>query len=311
MSGSKQTTTTDAKKDPWAPATPVLSDVLGKAKTYGNDPSMFAPSVSGATSQGIQKMQDMGTTPMFQTPYWQTIAQQDQAAGRTGNDTLTATANGSMLASNPYLDSVLKTSNQKIADQVNSAFSGAGRYGSNAHMYGLANAVAQNDQAARMNEYNTERGNQLNAAGILAGQGQQAGAAAGNVDAATAQQNQYLLNSGALQDQIAQATKQAPLSATQWESGLGVPIAGLGGTQNSTSTTSTPANIGGMIGGGLMAGLGAMTGNPMMVASGLGGMGSGMGGGTAMPSFGASSAASSPAASSWYKQPFFGLFGSK
>ena len=281
MSGSQSTTTENKTKDPWAPAQPVLQDVLTNARMYGNDPSMFTPTFSGDTRAGIADLAKL--RPDAQNGLLPGLINQTQQGYGVGNNTLMTTASGGMLGGNPYLDAVLKTSTQRAADAVNAQMSGAGRYGSGAHTGVLADRLGAIETNARMQDYTTERGNQMNAAGILNNDATRAAGFAGQYDAATAQGVQNQIKAGAIQDQMSTAERTAPHYATQWMSGLAQPIAGLGGTQNGTTTTSTPANTGGMIAGAAMAGLGAATGNPMMmmngVSTGLGAASGGSGGG--------------------------------
>jgi len=286
MSGSKKTEETKATKDPWAPAQAGLRDELDKAKQYGNDTAMFTPTYSPWTQQGIQGIAGLGQNPMAAEGAYGNLATRSGQALGTGMDALTATANGSMLGANPYLDRVLQTSLRDTANNVNQQFSGAGRYGSGSHEVALADRLGNLENTARMGQYNQERNNQLQAAGLLQGFGQQGGQYAGGADAARAQQQQYLVGAGAMKDAQDTATRTAPLQALQYQAGITNPIAGLGGTQNSTTTTSTPANVPGMIAGGLMTGIGAFTGNPMMVAGGLGGIAGGAAGSSGGPSYG-------------------------
>lgn len=277
MSGSKKTETTQATRDPWAPAQPLLNDVLGQARTLGNDVSNFTPTYSDATRAGVAGLQGVAGNPLAAEGANRTLADGTLGGYGAGRDQLMRTASGQMLGQggNPYLDQVLQTARQRAADSVNGQFSGAGRYGSGAHTGVLADRLGAIETDARMKDYNTERANQLAAANTLHSTGLQAGQFAGATDAAALQRQQIMLQAGGLQDQMDASIRQAPMQAAQWMAGLGTPIAGLGGTQNSTSTSTTPANVGGMIGGGLMAGLGLMTGNPMMAANGATTVGSG------------------------------------
>ncbi len=71
---------------------------------------------------------------------------------------------------NPYLEGMIQDTNQSIASNVNSQFSGAGRYGSDYHTNALADRIAANENNIRGNQYNTERGYMNQAAlGNLAG----------------------------------------------------------------------------------------------------------------------------------------------
>src|SRR5574343_704381 len=246
MGGSSQTKTESQTKDPWAPAQPVLQDVLNNARKYGNDPSMFRPTFSNDTRSGIASLGAL--RPDAQNGVFGGLIDRTQAGYGVGNDALMKTASGGMLGGNPYLDEVLKTSSARAAYGVNGQFAGAGRYGSGAHTGVLADRLGGIETNARMQNYNTERQNQLNAAGILNNDAARAAAFAGQADAARAQGVNNQIQAGALQDQMATAERTAPLNATQWMAGLGTSIGGMGGSATGTSTTKTPANVGGMIG---------------------------------------------------------------
>lgn len=301
MGGSKTTQTTQAKQDPWAPAQPVLQDVLKNAQTYGNDPSRFQQTFGQDTRDAAAGIANLGRQPLAQQGALGGLIDGTKAGYGVANEQLMKTASGGMLGGgNPYLDQVLATSRQKAADATNQQFAGAGRYGSGAHTGILADRLGSIETNARMQDYNTERSNQLNAAGILNANGQNIGQYAGQMDQANLQQQQLIGQGGAMQDQFANAERTAPLAATQWMAGLGTPIAGLGSTSNQTQTTATPANTGGMIAGAAMAGLGAATGNPMMMMNGVqSGLGAASGGGGMMGGGGGGQSGS----------PFFGAFG--
>lgn len=283
--GSSSTTKTSQKNDPWAPAQGNLRDILSKASSQSGDLSNFTPTFSNATQQGIQGLIDAAGQPNTAQSTWNQLAQTGMQGYGTGASALERTASGGMLGGNPYLNSVLDATNQRTADQVKSQMAGYGRFGDNAATVdAMTRAIGQNEMNARMGNYNTERTNQLNAAGLLNAGGQAAGSNAASAMQAGLAPATLLGQAGAAQDAQAAAVRQAPLNATNYEAGLTVPIAGLGGTSNGTSTTTTPMNIGGMIGGAAMTGLGLMTGNPMMAMGGIGNMAGGAsGGGMMMP----------------------------
>lgn len=270
MGGSKQTQQTQQQSNPWAPATPLLNDVLSNAQKYGNDTSLFKPTFSGSTMGGIAGLENLAQNPTAQSGVLQNLIDGSQRGYNTGFNTLDATANGSMLNNvNPYLDAALGTASQRTADAVNAQFSGAGRFGSGAHTGVLADRLGAIETNARMGNYDAERQRQLAAAGQLHQAGGAGAQYAGQMDASNVAQQQLLLQAGGMRDQMDAAQRQAPLNATQWMAQMGTPIAGLGGSSNGTTTTTTPANTAGMITGGLMAGAGILTGNPMMALNGL------------------------------------------
>jgi hypothetical protein len=268
MGGSKQTQTTEATRDPWAPAQPLLQDIIKQAQQYGNDPSRFTPTFSDATRQSMQGLQDMGSQPLAQADTFRRLADGTMAGYDAGQSTLMQTASGGMMGgNNPHLDRVLATARGNAADSVNAQFSGLGRHGSGSHAGVLADKLGNIETTARLQDYDQERTRQLNAAGLLHNAGLNSGQYAAGVDGAETARLGLLGQAGSMQDQMDAAVRGAPMQATQWMAGLGIPIAGLGGSQNSTSTTHTPANIPGMIGSAAMTGLGVMTGNPSAIAN--------------------------------------------
>ena len=84
-----------------------------------------------------------------------------------GSDLYNRTMGGEFLNNNPYLDGVLAKTRSNIANDVNSQFSTAGRYGSGAHTGVLGERMAEAENAARLSNYQTERDRQMGAAGAL------------------------------------------------------------------------------------------------------------------------------------------------
>lgn len=283
MGGKSQTTTSNqsqnSQSNPWAPAQPLLQQILGQVGQIGGNASNFEQQFGPWTRQYAQNLAGMAgqkNATQQMAPWLMKGAQQSYNAGQ---GQLLNTANGGNLTGNPYLDQVLGRASSDTANAVNQQFSAAGRYGSGAHTSVLADRIGQQQTQARMGNYDNERRNQLNAAGMLYGAGQQGLDAARTLDNANVAQQGLLQQAGSIQDLIANAGRVAPQQAAQWMASLGIPIAGLGGQQTGSSTgtqtTKTPADPLGM---GLslgMAGLGMFTGNPMMAMNGLGGMAGG------------------------------------
>lgn len=276
MGGSKQTTQSETKSDPWAPAQPLLKSVLGNVETLGSNTDIFKPVISDTTQQAIAAARTDAMRPSESAGVFRNLAGGAEKGYGAGNEALMATARGDMLKAggNPYLDSVLRTATDRAADKVNSAVAGKGRYGSDAHAGILADRLGAIETQGRMQDYSTERQNQLNASHLLTQQGMNAGGLATSAEGAEAAKVAQLMQAGQLQDARDTAIQTAPLNATQWQASLGIPIAGLGGQSSTTSTTKTAPNVAGMIGSGIMGGLGLMAGNPMA----LGNIGSNMGG---------------------------------
>lgn len=291
MGGSRQTQTTQQTTNPYAAAQPLVNDVLARAQRYGNDTDLFRPEFGGTTMAGVQGLENLGRQPWMQHGVLANLLNGTQNGFNVANNVLTNTAGGGYMAgggggggamaapglmsggqamaapglmstpdtaggggggsSNPYLNSVLETARRKAADSVNQQFSGAGRYGSGAHTGVLADRLGGIETTARFEDYNNERTRQLQAAGLLHGAGMQGAQLAGQYDAANMGQNAALIQAGGMRDQMANAQRQAPLTATQWMQGIGFPGAQLGQTTNGTQTTQQPMNIPGMAIGGL------------------------------------------------------------
>lgn len=73
------------------------------------------------------------------------------------------TAQGDFLNGSPYLDKFLADQEAQTTNRVNQSMSSAGRYGSGAHTKVLADALASQNNNARLQNYGQERQNQLSA----------------------------------------------------------------------------------------------------------------------------------------------------
>lgn len=277
MGGSKQTQQTQSKTDPWAPAQPYLQDILSKAGTYANNVGMFTPEFSQNTNQGLNNIAQWAQNPLQSLEAARPLINQSSNGAMDAFGTLRDTAQGKFLNANPYLDEWLKKAGNNTANTVNQQFSAAGRYGSGAHTGVLAQKIAEQENAARMQNYGQERGNQLNAANLLSSLGFQGANLANSADQAALNQGNVLFGVGQQQDAMTMAQKQAPLAALDWQKGTTVPIAALGSNSQGTTTTTQAANPMGMILGAGMTGLGIATGNPMMAFNGAKTFGGGFG----------------------------------
>jgi len=269
MGSSKQTTKTDQKTDPWAPAQDGLKSILNRAGQYGGDSAMFRPTYSGNTQAAVAGLGELGRGPNQAATMYGNAAQTAAGGLGTGYGVMSANARGDYLNANPYLDSVIGNSQQNTADAVNRQFSGMGRYGSGAHTGVLTKELGNIEANARLSNYNTERNNQNTAAGALAQYGLGAGGIAQQGTAAEAQMLAYLQQSGQMQDSMDMAERQAPLRGVEWQAGITNPIAQLGSTQQGTQTQTTTPSAGQQIMGGAMMGMGLLTGNPMAAMGGL------------------------------------------
>lgn len=312
--GGQQTTTQfqSQSRDPWAPAIPALNEALSGAmnayrNTYngpqvaGMDPNVWAGQnqilansqnglVSGNATSALQGLRGILGNGGFND--YMTQGAGSLQSGMSGLDSvqnnLNPYASGQYLkqGGNPYLDSTIGSAMKDAAQGVNAQFSSAGRYGSGANADALANRLGSIATNARMQDYNQQQSNQLQAnsmlsslAGMrgtlgssLAGIGQQgannlfgAGNALGQL--ATAQNtdaaNQMGVGSQRMdyQQQLIDAANQAPWAKVGNLAQIAGGIGGLGGTSTGMSYGTQQMQGGGGLGsilGGGLAGLGGL-----------------------------------------------------
>lgn len=296
MPSSQTQTTTSA---PYAPSQPGLTSLLERADQLGGQANRFRPVMGQTTRDALAGFTDVANQGSQALAPLQSVVAGSGQGFQTGLGALSDTASGKYLdpGSNPALASMLDRVSQNTANLTNQQFSGAGRYGSAAHAGTLADRIGGVQSGMLMDHYNRERANQMGAAGTLNAGGYQGAALAPAIDQARLFTPQLLQQVGGIRDAYTQGMRQAPLRAAEWQAGLTVPIAGLGGTSTTENESSNPM---GTIAGGLMTGLGLMTGNPMLAMGGLSGMAGGsMGGMSGMPigSMGSIGASSGPYAS--------------
>ena len=274
------TTTTEQTRSPWAPAQANLKTVLGNAATLSADPSNWVPTYSNTTQSGISGLENVAD--QFQQNGSGAFGALSQVVPgstegfQSGLGQLQQTANGQFLNSNPYLDAALGAGREAVTNGVNGTFAGAGRFGSAAHTGALTKGLGQLESQARLANYQTERGAQDAASRALYSGGFQGAGLGGALDQAQLTPAQLQLQAGALRDAQSESARTAPLRSTEWLAGLTNPIAGQGGVQSGTSTTVQPNNPFTQILGGAQMGLGLLTGNPMMMMGGAGGLLGGM-----------------------------------
>lgn len=191
MGGSSQktsgSTNQTTQSSPWGPAQLPLIDIFTDAKKMydsGVGPQVYPGSTvtpfSQPTQQGLTQGYDMAKAgnPFIQNV--QDYATKTMAAGGTNpfmmeaKSNLDPTANGSMLEGNPFFQKALDFQSGKVADRVNSVFSGAGRGLSGSHGRTLTDELAGLRFGALSDNYNMERGMQMDANKTIAGMGSDA-----------------------------------------------------------------------------------------------------------------------------------------
>jgi hypothetical protein len=262
----------DIGYQPWAGATqaPLNNDLTGTISTLEAQlsPEMMAGGSAGVQAgraAGLSSLQNQGLSPELQSLY-----QQAQ-----GNE-------------NPYLQSMIDTSNRQIGNKIGSSMSGAGRYGSGMHSDVAARAMAEAADPVLAQDYARRQAQQQ---GILEGGQQRMGQWAQlmpTLDAARYAPAERMFALGQYQQERSQSELENQIKtwnaqqARPWENlarynaivgGAGA----LGGT--TTGATSTPINspstLQKILGGGLAgAGVGGTFGGP--VGAGVGGLAGGL-----------------------------------
>lgn len=280
MGGSKtEQQKVESRSDPWAPAQPLLKDILGQLQ-----PMVGQSGVNPAEAAALAGLRSNAQQPNPYAPRIGMLADDLFTGGtdRTGmvqgayDDYRTAlepTARGDYVdpTKNTALQGYLTQASDDAANRVNSMFAAAGRDFSGAHANTFAKGVAGATAPILYDAYNQERGNQLGAIDKLYGAG---GATAGmlsGLDQTELGNRATGIGVGAAfqaaQDDpfnrqlaVEQMGRGIPQQGLGWLASLGIPIAGTGGTNSgtTTATTSDPSAIWRNIIGGGIGGLGLL-----------------------------------------------------
>ena len=297
MGGSSSqapTQTSSSTQDPWSGVQGPLSTLYGNALNHytsdvGYHPyggNLQAP-VNDALNLGLASEYNLGLGNQYGTPgvnaartLGTNMIQNEGLSGRLKS--LYEQAQGDQ---NPYLQSILDTSNRRIGDKVNAAMSGSGRYGSGAHTDVMSRALAESADPILAQDYDRRQQQmQAIAEGGLTRAGQWSQLMP-TLDEAQYAPAYHMQNYGKFfQDRAQQdiANQVATWNAQQsrdWEqdarlanilSGAG----GLGGTKVTSQNAYQPTTLQ-KIGGGAIAGagLGSMFGP---AGAGVGALGGGL-----------------------------------
>lgn len=177
-SNSTQQQTSQAS--PYAPATGALNGILGSLGGLAGSAGSLTPAQSSAintlTANGAAGDPNAAASTAG-------VAGLLSGGGANNNNgaisnnlstyqgLLTPFANGSQVGANSALTPELNAINTGVTNQVNSQFAAAGRDGSPANSMALGMGIAQGDAPVIASQYNTDVGNQLNAASQLYGAG--------------------------------------------------------------------------------------------------------------------------------------------
>ncbi len=299
-SGSDTSTTQNMQgtstQNPWAQAMPALQGILGGLNgQVGN----YAPTgaESGALNtlqQNAQGAQNYGGQATDLANSLMSGGGTQQNAGILGDAYANYQKQLNPIANQnndptqaPGMQALLDTIRSDVSNNVNGQFAGAGRDLSGMNTQALGRGIAQGEAVPLLNQYNQNVQNQLGAAGSLFGAGGQTAqglqgfnqqgfqnqaqgldTAMSGIPAAQNNQANQILQAG-------QTARGLPLQNLGMLEGLTVPLAGLGGTTNTTGTqtgtsatrgfqTASPAQqammwgqaLGGSSGGGLFGAAG-------------------------------------------------------
>ncbi len=241
---SQQSTST---QNPWDQAMPALGGILGGINSQvGN----YAP--TGAEQNAIGTIQNNAQGAQNYGGQATSLANDMMSGGGILNNAYQQYQNQLNPIANqnndptqaPGMQALLDTIRSDVSNQVNGQFAGAGRDLSGMNTQALARGISQGEAAPLLGQYNQNIQNQMGAANSLFGAGantqqQVFGNRAQGLDTAIngipmAQNNQanQVLQAG-------QTARGAPLQNLGMLEGLTLPLAGLGGTTNTTGTGQT------------------------------------------------------------------------
>lgn len=309
MGGSSTQTpaVTTQTKDPWSGAVPYLNQANQTAGGYFTNNYGYQPytgqtqaDMNTATTEGLAAQINLDRGNMYGFPSTgaalgtaqNVISTQGMTPGvQQAADQYQDLYQKASSPDNPYLQATLDAQNRQIADKVNSATSGMGRYGSGAHTDVLTRALSETDAPVLAQDYARRQQEMLAATQGQAGVYQQGLAQAGQYSQLlpTLQNLQYLpaqnlMAAGSVYDQRAQAQLNDQIkmyNAQQsypWEqlSRYNAIIQGTGGLGGQQVSSSTPYQapfaqrlLGGAIAGGGLGG--SIFGAPGAAVGALGG----------------------------------------
>jgi len=254
---SKTTQTQQSETQPWAPAQDTLKGILGQINSY-----LPQTGINGTQTNALNTIEQNGANVGQYAPavlgYTQNLLNGGGAmnqAGAVNQNYLDYQKATQPLASNtdynpyntPGFKDAISTMVSDITNSTNGQFAAAGRDFSGANSQALGRGIAQGVAPTIASQFNQNVQNQQGAAGNLYNAGntnagllsglQQQGLANQGAGISAIGAGQDALNSGATNTLAAEAQRLGiPLQNLGMLAQIGVPIAGLGGTSNGTST---------------------------------------------------------------------------
>jgi hypothetical protein len=246
---SKSSSKTVQKTSPYDPVKPAIKQSVAGIQRWLSDPASAAAYQGGMhdwTQQGLANLAS--------------------SAGATqSRDYLSDVLSGKYLAAdNPWQADLDASIRAAVMPSINSTFSNAGMSGSTLHQGSVAQGLTSGLAAPRYQNYMAERANMGQAAGLLP-----------QVDN---QISQNLLTAGQTSEAYDRAKweeeRLAGLRPYLETQGLLQGYGSMGGTRTGTTTSKSSPGLGETIAGGVMTGLGVMSGVPQigMIGTRIGGL---------------------------------------
>lgn len=140
---------------------PFMSSAFGRLNNLADDRNPQSVQGQDAMSAAVGGYGAPGTGQI------DSIASQSQGPSFSQQN-LSNVAQGKMLGgADPYFERAMEAASRKAGDAINMSASGAGRYGSGVHQGNLAREIGDMQATARSNQYNTERGRQVEANSLI------------------------------------------------------------------------------------------------------------------------------------------------
>lgn len=257
MSGkSTQTQTSSQQSEPWAPAQPLLHNILNQLNARPGQ-------LGGLSENEAVALSSLTSNAQAGNPYAPAIGDFATSLLSGGNATAQAPniqsnlqeyrssllpfASGSMVGNNSALQTQLGTVANDIQNRINSMFAGAGRDLSGINQKAVARGIAEGTAPILANQYNQDVANQFNAANSLYGAGNTTAGLLGTLGQLDLQNRGAGINAagsaldannyGARSLLEAEALRRnIPIQSLGLLAQIGIPIAGLGGQQQGTAT---------------------------------------------------------------------------
>lgn len=228
-----------AQRGMYAPTQPIMDRLIGNVGNISGDPTKFGP-VRGEETENAQgqmlNIADQGSQAL--DPLWSLRGNAGGTAD-AGFGQLQSTISGDYLEGNPFLSKTLDRVSNDVANDVNSHFSAAGRYGSAAHTESLAENIADARFKAEMENYQGERARQFQAGLTGANYGTVAADAGKGIDQANMFAPTLTGRVGEMRDAYDQESNLADVRATEWGLGQTSPIAANFGEMATSSSGSS------------------------------------------------------------------------